>query len=275
MTTAPPDEASTVLARALLCLDSGISDALVGPQTVTYSERCVEVPWIAARLHEATRLLDVGWAMSPPEWLGVLLAVEDRGTSLTGIDIVDPQRVRTRYPAAIVDRVLAVPVRVESILDAEPVDGLFDALACVSTLEHIGFDVASPPEVTDTAFVRAKTPEEAVSVRDPETDRRFLDAAARLVAPGGSLLISVPAGFGVPILHQDSLGLFTHQFEYDEPSWRALVSDERFTVVEEAYFRHDDVEGWQAVAEFSLLTDQTSALRPFATGCAIVHMKRR
>ena len=114
-----------------------------------------------------------------------------------------------------------------------------------------------------------------MSVRDPETDRRFLDAAARLVAPGGSLLISVPAGFGVPILHQDSLGLFTHQFEYDEPSWRALVSDERFTVVEEAYFRHDDVEGWQAVAEFSLLTDQTSALRPFATGCAIVHMKRR
>ena len=123
------------------------------------------------------------------------------------------------------------------------------ALACVSTLEHIGFDVASPPEVTETAFVRAKTPEEAVSVRDPETDRRFLDAAARLIEPGGSLLVSVPAGFGVPILHQDSLGLFTHQFEYDEPSWRALVSDERFTVVEEAYFRHDDVEGWQAVAE--------------------------
>jgi hypothetical protein len=184
MTPGTTDEAPAVLARALDCLRSGIADFMTGPQTAHYSERCVEVPWTAAHLHGVSRLLDVGWAMSPPEWLGVLLAVEDRGTSLTGIDIIDPERVRTRYPADLVDRVLAVPVRVESILDAQPVDGLFDAISCVSTLEHIGFDIASPADVTDPAFVRGKTPEEAISVRDPQTDRRFLEAQRDCSSPG-------------------------------------------------------------------------------------------
>lgn len=271
-----PSEATAVLEFALECLIGSQPDALVGPRTAPWSERCVEVPWVAGHLGQARRVLDVGWAMSPPEWLGVLLAVQDRGADLVGIDIIDPHRVCSRYPAEIVDQVLGIPVRVENVLDAYPDDtGLFDTMTCVSTLEHIGFDMASPPEVTTTAFVRATTPDEAVSVRDPRTDALFMDAAARLLAPGGSLLLSVPAGKGVPILHQDSLGLFTHQFEYDEAGWDAITSDERFSVQDEAFFRHDDDLGWQSVEAFAALTDQTSALRPFATGCAMVHLTRK
>jgi hypothetical protein len=272
MTLAPQAEASAVLAQALKCLSAGSIVPLVGPATGSWSERCVEVPWIAGQLGGFNRLLDVGWAMSPPEWLGVLLSVVDRGTSLTGIDIIDPLRVRTRYPVDLVDRVLATPVRVESILDAQPSDGLYDAVTCVSTLEHIGFDIASPASDTSTAFIRAASAEEAIEVRDPETDRLFLDAVARLLKPGGSLLLSVPAGKGVPILHQDSLGLFTHQYEYDESSWRAITSDSRFSIRREALFTHDESLGWQEVAEFAGLTHQTSAMRPFATGCAMVHL---
>lgn len=266
-------EAQAVLDRALVCLDTGKAEPLTGLETVEWSERCVEVPWVAAQLGGIGRLLDVGWAMSPPEWLGILLAVSDRGTELTGIDIIDPSRVRTRYPRDVVERVLATTMRVESILDAQPTDGLYDAITCVSTLEHIGFDVASPAEDTSTAFVRGKTPEEAISVRDPETDRLFMDAATRLLRPGGFLLLSVPAGKGVPILHQDSLGLFTHQFEYDQASWEAITGDSRFTIESEAYFRHSETTGWNAVDTFDELTDQTSALRPFATGCAAVHLR--
>jgi len=213
--------------------------------------------------------------MSPPEWLGTLLAVQDRGTDLTGIDIIDPYRVQGRYPQDWLERVLAVPVRIESVLDAQPTAGAFDTITCVSTLEHIGFDFASPPEVTNTAFVRSSTPEDAISQRDPRTDDLFLDAAFRLLQPGGSLLISVPAGQGKPILHQDSLGLFTHQFEYDEGSWNHLIGNKRFTVISEAYFRHNSVTGWSTAEGFSDLTDQTSAMQPFATGCAVVHMTRR
>ncbi len=272
MTPAPQAEASAVLAQSLECLSTGSIAPLVGPHTAAWSERCVEVPWVAAQLGNVRRLLDVGWSMSPPEWLGVLLAVVDRGTSLTGIDIIDPSRVHTRYPAELADRVLATPVRVESILDAQPTDGLYDAVTCVSTLEHIGFDIAAPASDTSTAFVRAASADEAIAVRDPQTDRLFLDAVARLLNPGGSLLLSVPAGKGVPILHQDSLGLFTHQYEYDELAWRAITSDPRFSVQQEAFFTHEENLGWQEVSEFSALTHQTSAMRPFATGCAMAHL---
>jgi SAM-dependent methyltransferase len=211
--------------------------------------------------------------MSPPEWLGVLLAVRERGADLTGIDIIDPQRVRSRYPADLVDAVLSVPARVEDILNAEPVTGLYDTISCVSTLEHIGFDVASPPEDLMSAFVRAESPETATTTRDPNTDRLFLDAAHRLLEPGGHVLISVPAGSGLPILHQDSLGLFTHQFEYDEASWAVVTGDPRFSVQSEAYFSHDEGTGWRQVETFAQLTDQTSAMKPFATGCALVLLR--
>lgn len=272
MTPAPGGEAQAVLERALRCLADGRPDPLTGAGTAAWSERCVEVPWVAGQLSESTRLLDVGYAMAPPEWMGVLLAAQGRGTALTGIDIVDPQRVRTRYPAELVDRVLATPVRVENVLDAQPVDGAYDTITCVSTLEHIGFDIATPPETTSTAYVRAERAEDAVATRDPQTDRSFLDAAARLLAPGGALLLSVPGGKGEAILHQDSLGLFTYQFEYGPAEWAAVTSDPRFALDQEAFFRHDEERGWGQVDTFDELTDQTSAMRPFATGCAMARL---
>ena len=275
MDAAETAESTAVLDRALASLVSGIPQTLAGPDTVAFSERCVEVPWVAAHLQAPGRLLDVGWTMSPPEWLGVLLAVQDRGAELTGIDIIDPLRVQSRFPSQWLDRVLAVPVRVENILKSNPTSGVYDTVTCVSTLEHIGFDIATPPENMATAFVRASNPSEAPDYRDPNTDLEFLNAAHRLLRPGGSLLITVPAGFGSAILHQDSLGLFTHQFEYDESSWNAIISDERFQAIDEAYFRHEDEAGWFAVSRFDQLTDQTSALRPFATGCAMVHLIRK
>jgi len=269
------NEAEAVLAHALTCLAQGRPDPITGSSTVSLSERCVEVPWVAGQLTDAKRLLDIGYSMAPPEWMGVLLATQDRGTHLTGIDIVDPQRVRTRYPAELVERVLATPIRVESILDAKPTDGTYDTITCVSTLEHIGFDIATPPETTDTAYVRATQAEDAVATRDPQTDRAFLDAVARLLCPGGSLLLSVPAGKGGAILHQDSLGLFTYQFEYGQADWEAITSDDRFQLTQEAFFRHDQECGWEQVGDFDQLTDQSSAMRPFATACAMARLTLR
>lgn len=265
-------ESQAVLDKALVSLTTGIPHTLTGTETMEWSERCVEVPWIASHLGKAKRILDVGWSMSPPEWFGVLLSCQRNGTDLVGIDIVDPHRVRNIYPERIVDQVLRTPVRIESILDAEPTDGKFDVITCVSTLEHIGFDIATEPSVTSTAFVRGATPEEAVSTRNDETDKLFLDAVARLLVPGGSLLLSVPVGHGVPILHRDSLGLYTHQFEYSEESWNNITTDSRFILSEEAFFRHDEVAGWHQVKAVGDLTDQTSKLRPFATGCAVAKM---
>jgi len=269
------NESVLTLARALECLESGVSMPITGSETMNWSERCVEVPWAASLLDKPGRLLDVGWSMSPPEWLGVLLAAKRRGADLVGIDIIDPERVRNRYPADLTDEVFSVPVRIESVLDAEPEGELFDTMTCISTLEHIGFDFASPPEEENSAFVRATSAESANTERDPATDQLFLEAAARLLRTGGSLLLSVPAGKGGPILHQDSLGFFTHQYEYDPVSWNTLVSDPRFTLESAAYFRVDPVLGWQPVECCEDLADQTSALKPFATGCAMAHLVRK
>lgn len=268
-------ESQATLERALECLEVQESSPLLGPLTRNWSERCVEVPWAASFLNAPGRVLDVGWSMSPPEWLGALLAARRTGADLVGIDIIDPERVRGRYPADMVDEVFEVPVRVESVLDAEPDSGPFDLVTCISTLEHIGFDFASPADVKETAFVRATSAETADSTRDPRTDDLFLSAAARFLRPGGSLLISVPAGKGGPILHQDSLGFFTHQFEYDPQSWNALISDSRFEVVDAQYYRLDSSNGWQVAKDCERLADQTSALKPFATGCAMVHLIKK
>ena len=247
---------------------------ILGTDSLGMSERCVEVPWVAARLGTPDSLLDVGWAMSPPEWFGVLFAAADAGTRLTGIDIIDPQRVRSRYAQEQVERVLSVDIRVEDVLSAEQVDGVFEAITCVSTLEHIGFDMASDSSNTESVFDRGRTPEEAVRERDPETDRTFMDASHRLLAPGGQLLVSVPAGFGVPILHQDSLGFFTYQFEYDQASWRNVVDHSGFELEDSAFYRYDDSSGWAQVERFDDLTDQTSAMRPYATGCAMASLRK-
>lgn len=268
-------EAADTLVSALASLKTGTPKPMVGPQTVAYSERCVEVPWISAYLGSPGRILDVGWSMSPPEWIQVLLAVQARGADLAGIDIVDPQRVKSRYPTELLEAVLQIPVRVENILEAEADNGQYDTITCVSTLEHVGFDIATPNDRKDTVFERARTPEETSPYRDPNTDRRFLDAIHRLLRPSGTLLMSVPAGNGGAILHQDSLGYFTHQWEYDELSWMSLTGDERFDVRSEAYFRHDQHLGWHEVEHFTSLCDQSSELQPFATGCAMVHLIRR
>jgi 2-polyprenyl-3-methyl-5-hydroxy-6-metoxy-1,4-benzoquinol methylase len=260
------------LNQALSCLKTGEPVPIVGSQTRNWSERCVEVPWAASFLGESKKLLDVGWSMSPPEWLGVLLAARAQGVELTGIDIIDPQRVKSRYPENLVDQVFEVPVRVENVLQAEPQGSFFDMITCISTLEHIGFDFASPPENNQSVFSRANSAADADSERDPDTDAQFLAATTRLLAPGGSLLISVPAGSGGPILHQDSLGYFTHQFEYDPKSWGALISDPRYRVESALYYRLDTNKGWHKVESCEELADQTSVLKPFATGCAMVHL---
>lgn len=268
-------EHKAVFEQALICLRDGIREPLLGQTTIGWSERCVEVPWVSGYLASSRTLLDIGWSMSPPEWLRVLLEAQEMGTYLTGIDIIDPHRVSSRYPPEIRDQILSVPVRVEDFLTAKPSGGLFDTITCLSTLEHIGFDVASSPEDTDSAFVRAKSPEQASPERSSSVDHEFMAASAEFLQPGGRLLITVPAGQGTPILHQDSLGLFTYQYEYDETSWRVLTRDPRFTVLDEAFYRYSFTDGWSQVSSFAELVDQTSALMPFATGCALVCLERR
>ncbi|HSV93817.1 MAG TPA: class I SAM-dependent methyltransferase [Desulfobacterales bacterium] len=113
---------------------------------VTWSnERAVEIAIARAFLlrHSAKRTVEIGNVMA--HYMPVAHAVIDkfeRGRHVQNGDVVD-------------------------------LEGEYDAILSVSTLEHVGWD---------------EIPQE------PDKHRRALDALARCVAPGGELLLTVPVG---------------------------------------------------------------------------------
>ena len=255
-------------------LETGVPWPILGTSSLGMSERCVEIPWVSAHIGSPKKLLDVGWTMSPYEWISVLLAVEDQGCLVTGLDIVDPMRVRHRYSADQMERVMQVPMVIADFLADDIPDSDFDVITCVSTLEHFGFDEVEPTDTELTVFKRHESPDDVPMNRESDVDRRFLDLAFKRLVPGGVLLLTVPAGAGKPILHRDSLGLYTFQFEYGIGDWSALTSDPRFEVSDETFFRVSD-RGWVEAESIDEVTKVSSELMPFATGCAVVALKKR
>jgi hypothetical protein len=75
-----------ILDKALLSLKKGEAQIIAGVDSLGMSERCVEVPWAAALLRDSSSVLDIGFSMSPPEWMGVLLRLSESGSRLVGID---------------------------------------------------------------------------------------------------------------------------------------------------------------------------------------------
>jgi len=266
------NEWHSIFAVAKENLLQGKACPMVGIATVNMSERCVEVPWAAGHMRRGKRILDIGWSMSSPEWIGVVLEAIRQGAEVVGIDIIDPRRVAGRYPQDFRAEVLAVPTRIEDFMTANPAGEMFDTVTCISTLEHIGFDRATPQEVSTTVFDRSTDPRNAPKSRGADTDEKFMLAVDRFLKPGGQLLVSVPIGSGQPILHQDSLGLYTSQFEYDSGTWSELLAKHGYTVVDEKFFSHDSAGGWQEVADIEAVGSRSSALMPFALGCAVAKL---
>jgi SAM-dependent methyltransferase len=118
---------------------------------VTWSnERAVEIPIARAFLerHAAKRVVEIGNVMA--HYMPVSHAVIDkfeRGRHVRNGDVVD-------------------------------LDGEYDAILSVSTLEHVGWD--------EIPF-------------EPDKHRRAFDALARCLAPGGELLITVPVGYNTSL----------------------------------------------------------------------------
>lgn len=266
-------ESREIAKAARTSLATGEPKPITGTRSIGMSERCVEIPWVAAHIGLPSKLLDIGWTMSPYEWISVILSVADQGCSVTGIDIVDPRRVRHRYDTEHRERVLNTPVVIEDFLTYELCEPKYDVITCVSTLEHIGFDVGSPEGTVESVFERHGSRDAVPMMRDDDTDSHFLEVASRLLARDGLLFITVPVGAGKPILHQDSLGYFTAQYEYGVANWSALTRDRRYDVVDEAFFKLTE-QGWVEAKRIEELTGTSSELLDFATGCALVALRR-
>ncbi|MBI4261457.1 MAG: methyltransferase domain-containing protein [Actinobacteria bacterium] len=177
-------------------------DAPFGPDT---TERLIEIPWMLSRWRGERRVLDVGYAYASLTWLSGLLDLPI--PSLHGIDMATlsvPHMHRVRAD------VRSMPYR----------DNSFDLIYCVSTIEHIGRDntrYGLPPEPPD-----------------PDADGAAMLEMARVLAPFGRLMVSVPLG------RREDHGWFT---QYDIDGWNALLRRTPFEVQEQEHFKLTP-EGW-------------------------------
>ena len=193
---------------------------------VGLDERCVEVPWLFANANkDAREYLDAGSALNheyllrSPFWSGrrltiVTLAPEGRCFWSLGVN----------YHFADLRRLPFL-------------DGWFDEVACLSTLEHIGmdnrvFDPSDPGRVDPSGLVPA------------------LRELRRVLRPTGRLLLTVPFGryenhglfqqFDAALLEQASRvfapGSRTDTFyRYDQTGWQLA---ERAACADSAYSRY-------------------------------------
>jgi SAM-dependent methyltransferase len=179
---------------------------------VGIDERCVELPWVVARVPDVGEvLLDAGSALNhnfvlrhrvfEHKTVHVLtLAPEancfwNRGVSYLFGDLRD------------------IPIGV----------AFYDAIACVSTLEHVGFD--------NTTFTRTETDRECHPIDYAAVMREF----HRVLKPGGTLFLSVP--FGI-------YGHFGWFQQYDLKLLRSAIEAFGNAIrIKEVFYRYK-IEGW-------------------------------
>lgn len=265
-----------VLNRALAVLASDMAFSSLDLNLPGHSERIVEVPWAAQYLKPGSRMLDIGFAMSSLDWLGLLLHMREKADcDLQAVDIVRPARVASRYPENWRESALAVPVTIGDIRRLTSFETEFDLVTCISTIEHIGFDTASTDD-PDSAFARGKTPAEVASDRAHDVNAKVLASFYRALKKGGRAIITTPMGRGGPTLLKDSLGLYTRQWEYEAHSWNDLKSQPGWTVIAEQFFGLDsDSDCWAEASWPAALADKSSELQPHASGCALLVLQKQ
>ncbi len=259
------------LDRAMAVLASGVLTSDGGAAAAGASERAIEVAFAAQYIRNAKRMLDVGFTFASPDYMGLLLAAQDAGVAITGLDIIPPASVTSRYPEPWREAILQVPVQLGDVRSCDLPDQTYDLVALVSTLEHVGFD--APGSVGGGAFDRPKALEDVKTKRDPDTDARVMAQCAKALQPGGIVVVTVPMGRGGPAILQDSLGLYACQYEYNASSWAGLMAAPGFEVIEQAFYRETE-DGWRAVTGPGDLSDVSSHGRGHAAGCALAALRR-
>jgi glycosyltransferase involved in cell wall biosynthesis/SAM-dependent methyltransferase len=176
-----------------------------------FDERVVEFPWLAAR-RLGGAVLDAGSTLNH---LHVLRRLRPRMDDLHIVTLAPEDRA---FPSLGVSYMFAdlrsLPLR----------DDVYDRVLSVSTLEHVGLDLAH-------FGANGGTP------HDPESAMlAAVDELRRVVRPGGDLLVTVPVGLGerfdwVRSLSLDELDVLVARFEPVH--------------VDVTYFRHDG--GWRRV----------------------------
>lgn len=182
-------------------------------------ERVIECPWALSRLQPGEGMvLDAGSVLNEPTYLNT----------------PEMKQKKVVIYSLEMDKVILDP-RLSYIHGdfREPVlkDGIFDAIVCISTVEHIGmWPIPKPPyEVT----LKQPQPE-----KDLLAYRGVMKTFHDLLKPGGKLLLTVPYGKAED---QDWLQVFgAEQIADVKKSFGGKCDSE-------TYYRHD-ADGWHTTA---------------------------
>jgi SAM-dependent methyltransferase len=246
-----------------------------GPYFPGCSERCVEIPFVFSRVSASGRVLDVGVSLSDPVYFHGLLELLRRGVELHASDIVPIDRVLNRFSRFDAAQVSRIRFRHDDIRSSTFESDFFDAVLCVSMLEHVGFDVYVQAE--DTVFDRPRQDYESFpNFLAWDEDSRALNEMLRILRPGGRLLLTVPYGWGGVYSTKDSKGRYAAHLEYNKAKWDRLKSSIRYaTQVRERAFKHFDEAGWREVALDAPFAQRSSGESYSDQGVLCVEIEKR
>lgn len=213
--------------------------------------------------------------MSSLDYLGLLLEFKNKyNIKIAAVDIIEPKRVKNRYPNEWLDDIFSIPITTGDIIEIQFPEEKYDAVTCISTIEHIGFDKTTI-ENLKTTFDRKLKPEEVIMNRSTDTNNAVLDKIHTILKPSGKLLISAPAGKGGAILLQDSLGYYCAEWEYEKNSWNEIVLNPKFKLIEQNFFKFNEEGLWEKVNDINSLVNQDSSYKRHAQGCGIALLMKK
>jgi SAM-dependent methyltransferase len=173
----------------------------------TLDERIVEIPWVVANLPSAGPVLDAGSALNHPI---ILQRVMPRVESLTISTFTEEETNADLGQHYVTADLRELPFS----------DGSFEAIACVSTLDHVGMDNSE----YGSTEPRSEDPDREVGLALAELHR--------VLRPGGRLLVTVPYGRPQDLgwcrqFDESGVGRIAREFGTNEPSIHVYAHTKR------------------------------------------------